>query len=650
MITGLSLKMKLTHFTLYLLISTLTINNVVLANDKAATPVSDDISWLFELELEELMQIEVSVVNLEKESILNAPAITSRYSTVTLRALGLNTLAEMLSFIPGLVVDLGSVGNKQIMIRGAQESFNNKILMLLDNIPYWSPSHSEHPTNGIPLNSIEFIEVIRGPGPVFYGTNAIGGVINLISYKEQPSSVSFEFGSNNSKLIQLASSKVFDNQSTIQFSASKQSDDGFIGSIIINDQVMNSFRRSQEHQSVSVSYLFNQGVLRFNYFEEENSGARNLQNRGVDPTNESFLYHGSYSWDLAEGYLKIFSDYNQNTTSTPFTYFDKNGRDNYRWRNGLQWLFKPNNSSQFISGVEYETISVGERFSTGRGSLVKVWDAEKVVELALYSQWLKKKQDWTFLLGARYVNNKNFGNNINPRASVVYQLNQLSSLKLLYSTGYTSPNFTQLKVGRPLSTTENTSESVDYQPLKSEIINMLDFAYQYISEHTLFVANIYSYQTENFLTRLPPPTPKYINEKKFRRTGAELDWQYHTKNWRTYLNLSYNAQGNTIKKDDLRSVFVPKSIANLGMRYLSNNHGYGASVNYLSERHIADARYDLKINYQYHWNTLKFSFNVTNLLATEQQAPDIGFFSLDHPNEVKDDKRSVHFRLSWVFN
>ena len=86
------------------------------------------------------------------------------------------------------------------------------------------------------------------------------------------------------------------------------------------------------------------------------------------------------------------------------------------------------------------------------------------------------------------------------------------------------------------------------------------------------------------------------------------------------------------------------------MRYLSNNHGYGASVNYLSERHIADARYDLKINYQYHWNTLKFSFNVTNLLATEQQAPDIGFFSLDHPNEVKDDKRSVHFRLSWVFN
>ena len=86
------------------------------------------------------------------------------------------------------------------------------------------------------------------------------------------------------------------------------------------------------------------------------------------------------------------------------------------------------------------------------------------------------------------------------------------------------------------------------------------------------------------------------------------------------------------------------------MRYLGNNHSYGASLNYISARHIADVRYDLKVNYQFHWSTFKLSFNVTNLLAKELQAPDIGFFSVEHPNEVKDDKQSINVRLSWVFH
>jgi len=309
-----------------------------------------------------------------------------------------------------------------------------------------------------------------------------------------------------------------------------------------------------------------------------------------------------------------------------------------------------NKTSQFISGVEYEEVSVGDRFTTGSGTVRKIWDADKVNELAIYSQWLWRKDDWSFLVGARYFDNKNFGDKLAPRANVVYQLNKISSLKLMYSTGYTSPNFTQLSVGTTTSNVGGDIIADNNKPLKPEIIKMLDFAYQYVSSNIMLVANIFSYQTEDFLTRLPPPTPKYINEQKFRRNGAEIDWQYHSDNWRYYFNLSHNTKGNSINSNDLRSAFIPKTTANIAMRYLNNNHSYGSSLNYINDRHTAIARYDLKFNYQYHWDSLKFTFNITNLLAKEQQAPDIGLFSIGYPNEVKDEKRSINFRVSWVFN
>jgi len=150
-------------------------------------PLSSNIAYsrpttdYFELGLKELMDLEVSVASINPESLLKTPAIVSSYSTKDLEKMGLRSLREMLSFIPGLFIQSSNIPMDSLMVRGVSEAYNQKILLLIDDVPYWGPSHSQIPLLGIPLEAIDHIEVIRGPGAVIYGTNASAGVVKVVT-------------------------------------------------------------------------------------------------------------------------------------------------------------------------------------------------------------------------------------------------------------------------------------------------------------------------------------------------------------------------------------------------------------------------------------------------------------------------------------
>jgi len=144
-----------------------------------------DLNDLLELDLEQLLKIKVSVASVGSESIKDTPAIVSRYERSDLEKMGISNLRDMFNFVPGVIVQHAITGMAAVQIRGIDEAFNQKVLFLLDGIPYHQPSHSLIPLDGIPWESISHIEVIRGPGTVFHGTQASGGVINVIT-RENP--------------------------------------------------------------------------------------------------------------------------------------------------------------------------------------------------------------------------------------------------------------------------------------------------------------------------------------------------------------------------------------------------------------------------------------------------------------------------------
>ncbi|MBU1063409.1 TonB-dependent receptor, partial [bacterium] len=106
-------------------------------------------------------------------------------------------LAEALQNVPGVnIKDYGGLGNtKSISLRGSSDS---QVLILLDGQRLNSPQSGSVDLNQISLEGIEKIEVVRGGNSALYGSDAIGGVINIISKKADPDkqgiSSDFKFG------------------------------------------------------------------------------------------------------------------------------------------------------------------------------------------------------------------------------------------------------------------------------------------------------------------------------------------------------------------------------------------------------------------------------------------------------------------------
>ena len=93
-------------------------------------------------------------------------------------------LAEALQNVPGVTIkDYGGLGNsKSISLRGSSDS---QVLVLLDGQRLNNPQSGSVDLNQISLEGIEKIEVVRGGNSALYGSDAIGGVINLISKKHK---------------------------------------------------------------------------------------------------------------------------------------------------------------------------------------------------------------------------------------------------------------------------------------------------------------------------------------------------------------------------------------------------------------------------------------------------------------------------------
>ena len=96
-----------------------------------------------------------------------------------------NTLSSLLSNLHGIQVqaahDYGR--NVNISIRGSSDfkpgGYNNRVLLLLDGFPVSIPNSGSSDWNAIPFESVQRIEVVRGPASSIYGHNSMGGVINI---------------------------------------------------------------------------------------------------------------------------------------------------------------------------------------------------------------------------------------------------------------------------------------------------------------------------------------------------------------------------------------------------------------------------------------------------------------------------------------
>jgi iron complex outermembrane receptor protein len=138
---------------------------------------------LSEVTIEELMDIRVTSAARKSQRAEDVAAAMYVITRDDIRRSGLATLPEILRLAPGVQVAQVSASKWAISIRGFNNLYANKLLVLVDGRSVYTRTFSGvfWDMLDVTVFDIERIEVIRGPGGVTWGANAVNGVINIIT-------------------------------------------------------------------------------------------------------------------------------------------------------------------------------------------------------------------------------------------------------------------------------------------------------------------------------------------------------------------------------------------------------------------------------------------------------------------------------------
>lgn len=152
----------------------------ITTNSFATTEMDDD---LFGLDLTQLMNIRVESATKRPQTLADTAAAIYVISSDEIRRSAATTLPEVLHLAPGVEVARINGSTWAVTVRGYQSQFANKLLVLIDGRSVYTPLYSGvYWDSQMPMmDDIDRIEVIRGPGSSLWGSNAVHGVINIIT-------------------------------------------------------------------------------------------------------------------------------------------------------------------------------------------------------------------------------------------------------------------------------------------------------------------------------------------------------------------------------------------------------------------------------------------------------------------------------------
>lgn len=179
-----------------------TVNTPLLAQEK-----EEEAEDVMDMALEDLLNVEITTAGKQAEKISEIPASVVVVTREDIEKYGYQSLSEILQNIPGLYVHNDWYSEK-FGVRGFwTETENRNVIVLVNGISQVDDLYSGMPLEhaAVAVESIDRIEVVRGPMSVIYGTGAFFGVINIITNQveeNKPGSlVSVSYGSEKTAKV-----------------------------------------------------------------------------------------------------------------------------------------------------------------------------------------------------------------------------------------------------------------------------------------------------------------------------------------------------------------------------------------------------------------------------------------------------------------
>ncbi|NOQ25286.1 MAG: TonB-dependent receptor [Bacteroidales bacterium] len=551
---------------------------------------------LFELSLDDLMNIEIVSAVRKNQNIIDAPSIISVITEKQIRERGYMSVAEALNSIAGVDVitdhyqpNLGIRG-----INGGLRSWSRLVKVMIDgqNISFRSSSDNYLDASLIPIEAIKRIEIIRGPNSALYGKNAFLGVVNIITKtgteleKESVSQFYANFNKNSSYGISSIIGGKKDKFDFILASSYSQINKSGLapknvpGSSIYGVSDVSN-KTESEPLSVFAKLTYNSEnlgkfIFDFNhqlidsYVEFIDWGTLTHNNRLSAFNNYERLL---YSNDLSEYFSTVFSISHSSgrpnkkevldTDSDPTEWIEREYKySGYDLSGNLSFNFDEINNLSL--GVDFTSdIHDHQKYYTVNNSGLKTLNpggtngVRNFDNLGIYLQMIfnaasffdiEYLKNLTLTAGYRFDYHNIYGDVLTYRLAAVYNIFENLSTKIMYGTSFNAPSSVQL-----YTNSISPGGIVGNPDLKPERAKTLEWALMgKIIKDVNFSTSLFYTQIDNKIEYLLPygqiSNITAENVSSISSAGIEAELNASMYNNTAYINYSY--QKSILNKTD----------------------------------------------------------------------------------------------------
>lgn len=457
----------------------------------------------------------------------------------------------------GYGVSGGSAG--EVNIRGVGQG--NKVLFMIDGQPQWAGVFGHSLSDTYVANGVERIEVVKGPSSLLYGSNAMGGSINIVTNTQKSDGVTGRaramFGSFSTQKFALSSGYKKDKFSATLSGQLDRSNGNRAGSAfwLANEFVQLKYAASKNWSvagmlDMTQSHANNPGTIQSpleNMWTDifRGTGGVYLKNsyKNADGGIQGYINWGSHTVDdgnapgeLPKDYLFHSTDYNMGFTAYESLYL---------WTDNT---LSAGIDFQHWGGHVWNTAKADE---TVRSSEAK----HHVNEVAGYV--MMQQGFFRNILningGVRLQHGSTYGNVWVPQAGFIINAGHTSRIKASFSKGFRSPNIRELYLYMPANPDLKPEYMLNYE---------ISYTQHFLDYRLMLGAAIFYIDGKNMIQVVRVDgRPRNVNTGKFHNKGFELEAAYSILS-----NLQASASWSYLHTDS-NNLYSPKNKLNAELTY-----------------------------------------------------------------------------------
>ncbi|MBY8164226.1 TonB-dependent receptor [Vibrio fluvialis] len=394
----------------------------------------------------------------KQASVLSATTVISRQEIEQYQA---NSLTEVLRRVPGVeIAQNGGRGhNASVFMRGTN---SDHVLVLVDGVRIDSAAGGVA-INHFPLGLVERLEVIRGPGAAMYGSDAVGGVINIITRSHRGNNlkqVTAGIGSNQTRKGDVVAKADVNEQGHLQLAAGFEKTDGYD---IKSTQTGVDYGYESQNLMGGYEHRFNDnwlGYVSASWFDSD-----------VEYNSSGSVYHGfsdnqSFTGQLNYEGAKLKSLVTLNYQQTEnLDYSQSEGKDNASTRANIdltqiQWanIYQLNEYVELGGGVDGRRESLGDD-ALSYGSAHSLAGESRDTK-GIFGSGKLTISDWVLEANVRHDKHDKYDGHTTWSVAAGYQLGEYHRVRASYGTAYKAPSYTDLTTTPDLEAEESRNMEV----------------------------------------------------------------------------------------------------------------------------------------------------------------------------------------------